>query len=379
MHLPWCAKKCPYCDFNSFTASGEPPRTRYVDALLRDLDLNRPLAGDRSLTSVFLGGGTPSLFEPADIARIVAGIRERFELEADAEITMEANPGTVDCGDPAGYREAGINRLSIGAQSFSDASLARLGRIHTAAAIEASFREARDGGFDNINLDVMYCLPEEDVAGALADLDAAAALAPEHVSWYHLTLEPNTVFHARPPAGLPGDELATDIQLAGAERLGEAGYLQYEVSAWARPGRGCAHNLNYWNFGDYLAAGAGAHGKITTAAGVHRFERPAHPEGYMQTLERGAPLVPRAVVSDDLVFEFMLNALRLRDGFGLAEFERRTGLARTALEPALGELSAAGLLENRGDDRIAPSERGFDLLNDLLAAFLPASGRDQGV
>ena len=379
VHLPWCAKKCPYCDFNSFTATREPPRARYVDAGVRDLDLNRALAGGRRLESVFLGGGTPSLFEPAEIATIINGIRERFDLAADVEITMEANPGTVDCGDPGGYREAGINRLSIGAQSFSDAALARLGRFHTAAAIGVSFAAARDAGFDNINLDLMYCLPEQDVAGALADLDRAIALGPEHLSWYHLTLEPNTVFHARPPAGLPGDELAADIQMAGTERLRDAGFHQYEVSAWARGGRECRHNTVYWTFGDYLAAGAGAHGKITAADGIYRFERPANPEAYMQSLERGVPLGSRLVAPDDVVFEFMLNGLRLGNGIDLADFERLTGQDRSVVDPTLARLIAGGLLEAREATRVAPSERGFDVLNDVLAAFLPASRRDPAV
>lgn len=379
VHLPWCAKKCPYCDFNSFTATREPPRARYIDAVLTDLDLNRALAGERKLESVFLGGGTPSLFEPAEIARIIDGIRERFDLVAGAEITMEANPGTVDCGDPAGYREAGINRLSIGAQSFSDTALARLGRIHTANAIATSFAAARDAGFDNINLDVMYCLPGQGVAEALADIDAAVALGPEHVSWYHLTLEPNTVFHARPPAGLPGDELAADIQVAGARRLREAGFRQYEVSAWARNGRECRHNRVYWTFGDYLAAGAGAHGKITKREGIHRFERPANPEAYMQSLERGVALTSRPVRPADVVFEFMLNGLRLRDGFDLGDFERVTGQDRAVVGATLDRLMEAGLLEAREANRVAPSERGFDVLNEVLALFLPTSGRDQHV
>ncbi len=376
VHLPWCAKKCPYCDFNSFTATREPPRARYVDAVLRDLDLNRALAGGRELESVFLGGGTPSLFEPAEIARIVTGIRDRFDLATDVEITMEANPGTVDCGDPAGYRAAGINRLSIGAQSFSDAALARLGRIHRAEAIEASFIEARAAGFDNINLDIMFCLPGQEIAGAQADIDAAVLLAPEHVSWYHLTLEPNTVFQARPPAGLPDDELAADIQAAGAERLVAAGFHQYEVSAWARPGRECRHNRVYWGFGDYLAAGAGAHGKVTGAGGIQRFERPANPEAYMRSLEQDGELAPRTVLPEDVVFEFMLNALRLREGFSLDDFERVTGQDRTVVTITLERLAEAGLVERREPARVAPSSRGYDVLNELLAAFLPPARRD---
>jgi len=373
LHLPWCRRKCPYCDFNSFTATNTPPRSRYIDALKRDLDLCRDYAAGRPLGSVFIGGGTPSLFTPGEIKRILDAVRERFDLPAAAEVTMEANPGTVECGDPAGYRDAGINRLSIGAQSFSDEALAALGRIHRSAAIHTSFRAARDAGFDNINLDIMYALPGQGVEEALADIDAAVGLGPEHISWYHLTLEPNTVFHARPPAGLPDEGLAADIQDAGCARLAEAGFSQYEVSAWTRGGRPSAHNLNYWTFGDYLAAGAGAHAKVTTTAGVFRYSRPAHPEGYMNTLEAESPALALAAVSaPDLVFEFMLNALRLKGGFSLDGFVARTGLAVDSVAGTLAALETRGLIRRLDDGvRIVPSERGFALLNELQAAFLP--------
>lgn len=372
VHLPWCAKKCPYCDFNSYTARGTPPRQRYVDALAVDLSLSRELAGGRELVSMFIGGGTPSLFTPDEIAEILATVRGEFTLADDAEITMEANPGTVECGSLAGYRDAGVNRLSIGAQSFDNRALAMLGRIHERDAIAASVNEARDAGFDNLNLDVMYCLPGQDVAGALADIDAAAALEPEHLSWYHLTLEPNTVFHARPPEGLPGDSLAADIQDAGAARLVEHGFEQYEVSAWARGGRSCRHNLNYWQFGDYLAAGAGAHGKVTLKDGIRRYARPANPEAWMQALEAPGPQLETApVAADDLVFEFMLNALRLTSGFDASLFERSTGLSSAALDDRWAELRERGLVDRDAGGHFRPSAKGFAHLNSLMAAFLP--------
>ncbi len=380
VHLPWCARKCPYCDFNSYTASTEPPRRRYIDALVRDLELNGRLAGEREIATVFIGGGTPSLFSPAEIGRIIEAIRERFRLAAGIEISMEANPGTVDCGDPAGYREAGINRLSIGAQSFSDAALRALGRIHASDAIGKSFDAARSAGFDNINLDLMYGLPGQDVAAALTDIDAAVALGPEHISWYHLTLEPNTVFYARPPAGLPGESLAADIQEAGAAALTAAGYAQYEVSAWAQAGRRCQHNLNYWRFGDYLAAGAGAHGKLTQPDGVYRFARPANPQAYMAALESGTadPGLAR-VEQRDIVFEYMLNAFRLRAGFDLAQFENTTGLSRREVEPALRELEARRLLSFAGASRLRPTEQGFRFVDDLVGYFLPAGPGPENV
>ena len=373
VHLPWCAKKCPYCDFNSFPARGTPPRQRYLDALEKDLELNRPLAGERELVSVFLGGGTPSLFSPGEIAAVLAAVRRHYTLADDAEITMEANPGTVECGSLAGYRDAGVNRLSIGAQSFDNAALKALGRIHERDAIEASVSEAREAGFDNLNLDIMYCLPGQDVDRALADIDAATALEPEHLSWYHLTLEPNTVFHDRPPPGLPGEGLAADIQDAGSARLSELGFEQYEISAWARDGRRCRHNLNYWQFGDYLAAGAGAHGKITTARGVTRYVRPANPEAYMRSLEvRGAAIEPAAVGAGDLAFEFMLNVLRLPGGFEPGLFEARTGLSRDSLAGRWERLENLGLVEAGDGGRYRPTPTGSAHLNELMAAFLPS-------
>ena len=287
VHLPWCVRKCPYCDFNSYPAGDDVPRRRYVDALLADLGLEAHRAAGRSLTTIFLGGGTPSFFPPDDIASILAAVRREMDVAADAEITMEANPGTVESGAPAGYRDAGVNRLSLGAQSFNADMLASLGRIHSVDDIQRSFEEARAAGFDNINLDVMTSLPGQDVVAAMADLEAAIALGPEHLSWYQLTLEPNTVFHARPPGNLPDDETAWEIQQQGQAVLEAAGFRQYEVSAWAQPGRECRHNLNYWRFGDYLAVGAGAHAKVTADSEPLRYQKPANPLGYMAAMERG--------------------------------------------------------------------------------------------
>ena len=379
LHLPWCVRKCPYCDFNSFTAHSAPPRARYIEAVIRDLERVSCEARRRELRSVFIGGGTPSLFSPDEIGTLLAGVRAHFALVDDVEITMEANPGTVDCGSPAGYLEAGVNRLSIGAQSFNASALSVLGRIHSPNAIVSTFQAARDAGFDNINLDIMYALPGQNVDAALDDLRQAAELGPEHLSWYHLTLEPNTVFHRRPPGGLPDESLEADIQDAGQAALEGFGFVQYEVSAWASgPGRECRHNLNYWRFGDYLAVGAGAHGKLTRPQGVFRYARPANPEAYMRFAEAPAAALPEgspeftACGDDDLVFEFMLNSLRLIEGFSLADFEGRTGLDSAVLLPGLERLRGRELMERRADGRFVPTALGRSFLNDVMAEFLPS-------
>ena len=281
VHMPWCVRKCPYCDFNSHSAPEGAPTRRYIDALLADLDREAVFAGDRPIESIFLGGGTPSLFAPAEIARLLDAVRRCFALAPDVEITMEANPGTVECGAPAGYREAGVNRLSIGAQSFDDETLQKLGRIHGGDDVRRAVTDARLAGFDNLNIDIMHGLPGQTAEKACADLRSAAELTPTHLSWYQLTLEPNTVFHARPPEDLPDEETAWAIQDAGAELLCSSGFKQYEVSAWARQDLRCRHNMNYWLFGDYLAVGAGAHGKISDSGGVTRYRKPANPLQYM--------------------------------------------------------------------------------------------------
>lgn len=373
VHLPWCVRKCPYCDFNSHTAGKDAPRARYIKSLLADLDIEAARAPNRPLISVFLGGGTPSLFPPADIAILMDGIRERFELIENAEITMEANPGTVECGDPAGYKRAGINRLSIGAQSFNEQALTTLGRIHSVADISRAVEEAHAAGFANINLDVMYGLPGQDLEAALDDLRAAAALRPTHVSWYQLTLEPNTVFYSRPPAGMPDNDKSFDIQVAGQALLATLGYAQYEISAYARADQlRSQHNLNYWSFGDYLAIGAGAHGKISTAEGISRYAKPANPLQYMQSLEKGAPEMELTALDEsERMFEFMLNALRLTGGFDQDLFQRRTGLTAETLLKRLTASQEKGLIEELSSGFWRATDLGQRFLNDLQSEFLP--------
>ncbi len=371
VHLPWCVQKCPYCDFNSHTAGERLPRRRYLDALQSDLALEAQRVAGRRVETVFLGGGTPSLFEPAEIARLLQRVAGLFDLDPAAEITMEANPGTVECGSPSGYREAGVNRLSIGGQSMDDASLRRLGRIHGSDDVCRVVEEARAAGFDNLNIDLMHGLPGQDVDAAIDDLAAVIALAPEHISWYQLTIEPNTVFFSRRPAGLPDDDAIVEMERQGGDILAAAGYRQYEVSAYARHGRDCRHNVNYWLFGDYLAAGAGAHGKLTTSGGIFRYRKPANPLAYMQAMEAREPpgeLAP--VPPGDRVFEFMLNALRLTQGFSEALFCQRTGLDRNALNSAMAPAVGRGLVEcSAGTWR--PTGTGRRFLNDLQAGFLP--------
>ena len=370
-HFPWCVRKCPYCDFNSHTAGDRPPLDRYIDALLVDLEQEAVRANGRTVTSIFFGGGTPSLFSPAAIGRLLEKARGLLDVAGDAEITMEANPGTVECGALAGYRGAGVNRLSIGAQSFDDAALKRLGRIHGSDDIRHAFAEAADAGFDNINLDLMHGLPEQTLDKALADIDAAIELGPAHISWYQLTLEPNTVFYARPPAGLPNEDALAEIQDAGGARLQAAGFEQYEVSAWARAGRRCRHNLNYWLFGDYLAIGAGAHGKCSSPRGIYRYRKPANPLQYLQVIEGGGDPGPDETVAPaDLPFEFMVNALRLVEGFTETDFRARTGLSVDDLEAMMREPLGKGLVERQPGGRWMPSALGRRFLNDLQAGFL---------
>ncbi len=371
VHLPWCVRKCPYCDFNSWAGGDAGQRTEYLGALLVDLAKEAERAGDRELFSVFLGGGTPSLFTPAEIAKLIDSIRSRFTVVAEAEITMEANPGTIECGDPAGYRQAGVNRLSIGAQSFSQAALERLGRIHSTDDILRASAEARDAGFDNINIDLMHALPEQTAEEAVEDIRRAVELAPDHISWYQLTLEPNTVFHARPPSGLPGQEAAWGIQEAGWEALTDAGYAQYEVSAWARNGRRCEHNLNYWRFGDYLAVGAGAHGKLTIGDLVYRYRKPSNPRGYVEFVRSGDDEPVEPITAENLVFEYMLNVLRLQEGFSESDFEARTGLPRDVLQASCEDALQKDLIERKKDGVWRPTELGRRFLNDLQAEFLP--------
>ncbi len=372
VHLPWCVRKCPYCDFNSHAAHGHMPRRRYIDALQADLAVEARRAAGRRIESVFLGGGTPSLFAPEEIGELLQGVSTLFDLDPSAEITMEANPGTVECGSPAGYREAGVNRLSIGGQSMDDASLERLGRIHGSDDVRRVIEEARGAGFDNLNIDLMHGLPGQGVDAAIDDLAAVIALGPEHISWYQLTIEPNTVFFSRRPAGLPDDDAIFEMERQGAGVLAAAGYRQYEVSAHARQGRDCRHNVNYWLFGDYLAAGAGAHGKLTNPTGIFRYEKPANPLAYIQAMETGeqpGELTP--VPAGDRVFEFMLNALRLTEGFSEQLFCQRTGLDRDALARAMAPALGRGLVECSSEGTWRASGKGRRFLDDLQAGFLP--------
>jgi len=371
VHLPWCVRKCPYCDFNSYSGGDAAPRTRYLEALLADLRKEAAGVPGREIISIFLGGGTPSLFTPGEIGRLLDEAANVLSLADGVEITMEANPGTVECGDPGGYRKAGVNRLSIGAQSFDAQALAMLGRIHGVADIGRAASGARDAGFDNVNLDLMYALPGQDVAAAMSDIEAAVRLEPQHISWYHLTLEPNTVFHARPPAGLPDEDLSFEIQNEGEAVLAGHGYGRYEVSAFAGAGWRCLHNLNYWSFGDYLAVGAGAHGKVSTPEGILRYAKPANPQQYMKWIEAGEETARTVIGDDDLLFEFMLNTLRLADGFDETGFTARTGLPAGKLRRRLEPLVEKGLITQSGAHKWLPTTTGRRFLNDVQAHFLP--------
>jgi oxygen-independent coproporphyrinogen-3 oxidase len=372
IHLPWCVRKCPYCDFNSHSLGDGTYFERYTRAVVADIEREAELASGRPICSIFLGGGTPSLFSPKQVASILGACDAHLSLAPDCEITMEANPGTVESGAPAGYRRVGINRLSIGAQSFSADSLAALGRIHSPDDIERTVTEARAGGFENLNLDVMHDLPGQDAAGALDDLDRAIALEPDHISWYELTLEPNTVFHARPPANLPEDDERAEIETRGRERLEAAGFERYEVSAFAKAGKRCRHNLNYWRFGDYLGVGAGAHGKLTTQAGIVRSIRPANPLAYLDFAEQGADLPDSPPLDEETrLFEYLLNALRLDEGFEEAEFAARAGIDAERLAERARPAIEKGLIARSESGWWVPTALGRRFLNDLQSGFLP--------
>ena len=371
VHLPWCLKKCPYCDFNSheWRAGGDLPQQRYVDALMTDVEAALPFIWGRRIHSIFIGGGTPSLFEPDRIERLVADLRARLPLEPGIEITLEANPGTFERDRFRAYHAAGITRLSVGVQSFDDAKLHALGRVHDAAMAHAAVSEAAEV-FETYNLDLMYALPGQTLAAFEHDLDHALAFDPPHLSIYHLTIEPNTMFAHQPPPGLPNDELAFDMLDLITQRSAQAGLGRYEVSAFARPGHACRHNLNYWEFGDYLGIGAGAHSKLSFPHRVMRQVRHRDPNVYMtQSLAGRAVAQDEEVARSQLPFEFMLNALRLRDGFELSRFSERTGLALGAIQKPLIEAERRGLV-TRDLQRVVPTERGYDLLSDLQGLFL---------
>ena len=363
-HLPWCVRKCPYCDFNSHEKQDALPEVAYVDALVADLEGLLPSVWGRRLRSVFIGGGTPSLFAPESIDRLLAAVRARLPLEPGAEVTLEANPGTAEAGRFRGYRAAGVNRLSLGIQSFDDAKLKALGRIHSADEARRAIGMAQET-FDNVNLDVMYGLPGQTLAEARADVAEGLRFGTTHFSAYQLTLEPNTVFYSKPPQ-LPEHDDCADMQLAVEELAGAAGFEHYETSAFARPGRRCRHNMNYWEFGDYLGIGAGAHGKLSFADRVTRHERVKQPREYMTS---AGTLREKVIAARELPFEFMLNALRLVQGVPAVLFEQRTGLPRAAVARKLAAAEDQGLLE-KDPQRIRPSRRGRLFLNDLLQLFL---------
>ncbi len=372
VHIPWCVRKCPYCDFNSHERTGELPEVEYIEKLLVDLESLLPSVWGRRLTSVFIGGGTPSLFSPESIDRLLSGIRARLPLEPEAEITLEANPGT-EAGRFKGFREAGVNRISIGVQSFDDAMLQALGRIHSAAEARRAI-DAALASFDNVNLDLMYGLPAQTGAMARADLEQAVAGGVPHISAYQLTIEPNTVFWSKPPQ-LPEHDLCADMQLAAEALLRAAGYGHYETSAFAKPGRHSRHNLNYWRFGDYLGIGAGAHGKISFPDRVTRHSRIKQPREYL--LSGNSLAEDRVLSATEVPFEFMLNALRLVEGFEQKLFGERTGLLLNVIEKQLLEAENLGLLE-RDWQRIRPSARGRLFLNELLELFLADESKDRG-
>ena len=372
VHIPWCVRKCPYCDFNSHQARGEAPEQDYVQALIADLELALPQIWGRRVYSIFFGGGTPSLFSARAIGELLAAFRARLNLAADAEITLEANPGTFESAKFRDYRACGVNRLSIGIQSFNPAHLQALGRIHDGEEARRAIGMAQ-AHFDNINLDLMYALPQQTLQEAEQDIDTAAGYGTTHLSAYHLTLEPNTLFYSQPPP-LPDSELAADMQDMIEARLAGGGYVNYETSAFAQPGRECRHNLNYWRFGDYLGIGAGAHSKLSFPDRILRQMRYKQPRDYLQKTAAGAPVQEEhALLPKDRGFEFMMNALRLAEGFEPALFAERTGLAVAAVEQPLREAVRRGLI-TRDHMRVAPTKHGQRFLNDLLQLFLPPGG-----
>lgn len=374
IHLPWCVQKCPYCDFNSHALKAAIPAEQYIRALFADLENDLPLAWGRTVHSVFFGGGTPSLFSAAAIDEILTGIRSRLALAPGAEITLEANPGTIEHDSFSAYRDAGINRVSLGVQSFDDGVLQAIGRIHGRNEVETAIASLHHAGLANFNLDLMFGLPGQSLQMAVDDIRHALEARPAHVSHYQLTLEPNTAFHARPPV-LPDEDLCWDMQQQGGELLQSAGFEQYEISAWSQPGQACAHNLNYWRYGDFLGIGAGAHAKLTLPASdeIRRLSKLRHPTAYLGALQQGGwRAEDRTIHGEERIFEFFLNQLRLKQGVNLADFSPRTGLPRSVLEQPLARASERGLLEQAGD-RLVATELGWRFINEIQALFLPAN------
>lgn len=368
VHIPWCVKKCPYCDFNSHTANNQLPEEEYLQALIQDLELELPYVQGRKLSSIFFGGGTPSLFSAETIGRIIQAAQRRMGFEKNIEITLEANPGTFEQEKFSGYRNIGVNRLSVGIQSFNDNHLEALGRIHSSAQATNAVQMARNAGFDNINLDLMHGLPEQDISDALADLQQAIDLNPNHISWYQLTIEPNTVFYNKPPP-LPKDIILETIQERGLQLLAENGYQQYEVSAYCKEGNKSAHNINYWEFGDYLGIGAGAHGKVTLESEqrIIRTAKTRKPEDYLAR-EHSYTVSYNTIAKEELPLEFMMNAMRLHSGVPKQFFSERTGLSVETVQRALDKLQKLGLMEQESSN-LTPTEKGHKFLNNLLEVF----------
>jgi len=369
IHIPWCVRKCPYCDFNSHEAKSSLPEELYVAALIQELESRLHFIQNRPIKSIFFGGGTPSLFSAKSIAQILEAVAKKTDMSGNTEITLEANPGTIDQVRFSGFRSAGINRLSMGIQSLQDDKLKTLGRIHDRNNAMRAIQLAREAGFDNFNLDIMYGLPDQSIEDAMQDLRDALAFEPAHFSWYQLTIEPNTLFYRQRPA-LPADDMIWDMQLTGQEYLRQAGYRQYEVSAYSQAGKECLHNRNYWEFGDYLGLGAGAHSKITDAesGAVMRFSQVKHPKDYLDGAKR-QHINLSYIQDNDLVFEFMLNALRLTDGVSAELFARHTGIALERIELLLSAAKQRGLMINDAE-RLCASELGMKFLNDLTEMFL---------
>jgi len=370
IHIPWCIKKCPYCDFNSHEAKNVIPEERYLNALIKDLENELPIIWGRSIESIFIGGGTPSLFSAEGIDRLLRSLRERLNIRPNIEITMEANPGTFEQERFSAFRQAGINRLSIGIQSYNDQHLKALGRIHGSDEALKAAKIVQNAGFENFNLDLMFGLPKQTIDEALNDLEQAIAAKPNHISWYQLTIEENTLFHYSPPP-VPDDELIWKIQQRGQKLLKKAGYEQYEVSAYAQQSQQSKHNMNYWEFGDYLGIGAGAHGKITMPdSSITRHTKFRHPEEYMQqALENQARSTEKPLKKDDIIFEFMLNIARLKSGFTAELFEQRTWLAFPEIEEKLESLIKDGLIL-KTEDHYKPSDKGYLFVNDIVNRFL---------
>ncbi len=372
VHLPWCVKKCPYCDFNSHEHRvDDDTEQQYVDALISDLEFDLPNIWGRQISSVFIGGGTPSLFSVEAMDKLMVALRARLNLHPGIEITLEANPGTIEAEKFRGYRDIGINRLSLGIQSLNDAQLKALGRIHDSNEAKAAVAMAKDAGFDNVNLDLMFGLPGQTIEQALSDLQQLIALQPAHISWYQLTIEPNTIFYSKPPT-LPDDDRIWDIQQQGQVLLAEAGYQQYEISAYASHNQRCEHNLNYWEFGDYLGIGAGAHGKITNVAEgkIERFTRHRIPERYLDMAGSDAAVTSQKRISrQELPLEFMMNSMRLNQGVPTKLFLQRTGLPLSIVEQQLSQAEQQGWLD-WGLERLSPTASGQRYLNDFLGLFL---------